>query len=387
MEKKGLLRFLRQDIGLFDSLSRLSDARTFPIIPLATVLGAVALMPLFVAKSFLALDREARGSLLKSMLESTRRMVVSDTTIQRVLPSVVKEELEEVLLKTVRKLDQYDVLRAPLVAGGRSYRIGIIDGSTMSNHDVVVFDLHGKVDAPTFVLSSAGHGHEFATAKDCLQRAAKKLGPLMPDLIMGDGLYFNEPIATLVHGMGAHFFFKVTTDPGWREVLSNAAFVMKSNRRSPKYRQSASGFDPVRLCSWSMELAAATYAGVPVQIAFVTEHYQKDPRRQPSTFWVLTSALDLSPAELREAAHTRWHIENDIFKRLSHLAGTKRYKGSESGSFRCFLMLLCAAVAAIATYLYILQQVPEKWKEFLGGIKPTWGNILFKLRQVAAVAV
>ena len=387
MEKKGILRFFQQDIELFDNLSRLSDARAFPIIPLATVLGAVVLMPLFVAKSFLALDREARGSLLKSMLKSTRRMAVSDTTIQRILPSVVKEELEEVLLATVRKLDRYDVLRAPLVEGGRPYRIGIIDGSTMKNHDVVVFDLHGKVDAPTFVLSSAGHGYEFATAKDCLQLAAKKLGPLLPNLIMGDGLYFNEPIATLIHGMGAHFFFKVSTNPGWRDVLSAAEFIMKSNQRCPKYRQFASGFDGARLCSWSMELAAATYAGVPAQIAFVTEHYRKDTRRQPSTFWVLTSALDLSPAELREAAHTRWHIENDVFKRLSHLTGTKRYKCLESGSFRSFLILLCVAVAAIDTFVYILRQVPIKWKGFLDGIKPTWTNILFKLRQLAAVSV
>ena len=86
-----------------------------------------------------------------------------------------------------------------------------------------------------------------------------------------------------------------------------------------------------------MEMATATYAGVPVTIAFVTEHYQKDPRRTASSFWILTSAQDLAPAELREAGHVRWHIENYVFKRLSHLAGTKRFKCRGNGVFRCFL--------------------------------------------------
>jgi hypothetical protein len=190
MDRKGILRFFKQDIGLFDTLARLSDARKKPTIPLATVLGAVALMPLFVAKSFLALDREARCSAMKTMLETRRRMVVSDTTLLRVLPNVEEDQVADALLATVRKLDRHGALHAPLVEGGRSRRIGIIDGSTMKNHDVVIFDLHGKVDAPAFVLSSAGSGHEFETAKTCLRKAAECLGPLMPDIIMGDGLYF-----------------------------------------------------------------------------------------------------------------------------------------------------------------------------------------------------
>jgi hypothetical protein len=386
VEKKSLVAFLRQDMKLFDNLARLPDARTKPAIPLATVLGAVAMMPLFALKSFLALDREARGSELKHLLDSNRRMVVSDSTILRVLGSLASDTVQDVLLATVAAADRLGVLRSPLVEGGRPYRIGIVDGSTMKNHDVVVVDLHGAIDAPVLVLESKGHGYEYATALSGLKTRMPTLGPLVPDIIMGDGLYFNEPIATEIHKLGADFLFKVTTEPQWRQVLSDAHFVIQSHRSYPKYRQTASGYDGERLCSWEMELATATYAGVPVKVAFVCEHYQKDPRRESSTFWILSSALDLSPAELREAGHVRWHIENDVFKRLSHLVGTKRFKCTGNGVFLCFLMLICAATAAIETYTAILRRSEQQWKGFLDGIKPTIGNIMFRLRLQAAAS-
>ncbi len=387
MEKKSLIHFLRQDIELFDNLSRLPDARTRPVIPLSTVLGAVALMPLFALKSFLALDREARGSELKRMFESQRRMVASDTTILRVLGPLPPEKVQEFLLTTVAALDDMGVLRAPLVEGGRPYRIGIVDGSSMKNHNVVVFDLHGVVDAPALVLESKGHGFEYATALAGINTLKAKLNRLMPDIILGDGLYFNEPVAKEIRAQGSHFFFKVTAEPAWRQVLSDALFAMKAHRQYQKYQNAASGYDSQRLCSWEIETATATYAGVPVTVAFVTEHYQKDPRRQPSTFWLITSALDLSLAELREAGHVRWHIENDVFKRLSHLAGTKRFKCRGNGVFRCFLMLISAVTAAIDAYISILRRSLAQWKEFLDGIKPTLVNIMFRLRLVAAASV
>jgi len=162
---------------------------------------------------------------------------------------------------------------------------------------------------------------------------------------------------------------------------------MKAHRDFPKYRTTASGYDDMRLCSWEMDMAAANYAGVPLTVAFVTEHYQKDPRRETSTFWIVTSALDLSPAEVREAGHVRWHIENDVFKRLSHLAGTKRFTCRGNGVFLCFLMLICASTAAIEAYTSILRRSAEEWKEFLAGIKPTLANILFRLRSQAVTSV
>lgn len=380
-------RFLQKDIELFDNLSRLPDARTKPAIPLATVLAAVALMSFFILKSFLALDREARGPELKRILASRRRIVVSDSTILRVLGTLAPTVVQDFLLAAVRAVDRQGVLRASLIEGGKPYRIGIVDGSTMKNHDLVVFDLHGTIDAPALVLESQGHGYEYATALSGLKTLGATLCPLVPDIIMGDGLYFNGPVATEIHKLGSDFLFKVTTQADWRQVLADADFAMKAHRDFPKYRTTASDYDDMRLCSWEMDMAAANYAGVPLTVAFVTEHYQKDPRRETSTFWIVTSALDLSPAEVREAGHVRWHIENDVFKRLSHLAGTKRFTCRGNGVFLCFLMLICASTAAIEAYTSILRRSAEEWKEFLAGIKPTLANILFRLRSQAVTSV
>ena len=43
-----------------------------------------------------------------------------------------------------------------------------------------------------------------------------KLRARMPDIIMGDRLHFNEPIAMKIRSKGAHFLIKVTTAPKWR---------------------------------------------------------------------------------------------------------------------------------------------------------------------------
>jgi hypothetical protein len=56
--------------------------------------------------------------------------------------------------------------------------------------------------------------------------------------------------------------------------------------------------------------------------------------------------LSFNPAELREAAYVRRSIENDVFKKPSRLAGTKRFHFKDSSAFLSVLRILCAAVTA-----------------------------------------
>lgn len=166
-------------------------------------------------------------------------------------------------------------------------------------------------------------------------------------------------------------------------MLQDAQFKIDvaNELRHGQWRQE--GFDEERFCSWAIEAARVDYAGVPVIAAHIVEHYLKDKRRPAAEFWTITSRPTLSLEGIRQAAHARWHIENDVFKRLSHLAGTKQFRLKDPTAFLSLILLLCMAVGALDAYFSILRRDSSQFKEFLGGMKPTWLNLLAALRHAS----
>ena len=187
--------YLRYDMDLYNRLQAIGDPRKNPEIPLSTVLGTVALMPLFNIRSILAADREARAPELKHYLHSKRTMSCSDTTIMRVLEGISLEECGTFLKQTARILNRAGMFHSPILENGRSRRIGILDGTVMSGHYLLVLDLHGKIDMPVEITNTGGRGYELSTAINSMKWLRQRLGILMPDLLMGDALYFTKPMA------------------------------------------------------------------------------------------------------------------------------------------------------------------------------------------------
>jgi hypothetical protein len=91
--------------------------------------------------------------------------------------------------------------------------------------------------------------------------------------------------------------------------------------------------------------------------------------------------MDLQPAEIREAAHLRWHVENNVFKRLSKQSGTKRFHFKDPQRFYALLHLFCAAMALFDMLIAILQRAEESFKRILDGIKVTWNNVFSRLAE------
>ena len=92
--------------------------------------------------------------------------------------------------------------------------------------------------------------------------------------------------------------------------------------------------------------------------------------------WIVPTLLSLKGAELREAAHLRWQIENNVFKRLSHLCATKRFWFKHPIPFFNLLRLVAAAVASWDAFLTIVRQSSDLFKRMLRGARFTW-NIFF----------
>ena len=118
-----------------------------------------------------------------------------------------------------------------------------------------------------------------------------------------------------------------------------------------------------------------------MQVAHLVEDYPKRKIDPHVESWIVTTDLSLLPREIREAAHLRWHVENNVFKRLSKQSGTKRFHFKDPRRFYSLLRLYCAAVALFDLLIAILQRAEEQFKGILDGIKATWNNIFSQLAQ------
>ncbi len=250
----------------------------------------------------------------------------------------------------------------------------------MAQHHLVALCLAGKSDYPVMVMDSHTRGKELPTAKRIVQQAVKLFGPSLPQLFVLDSLYFNKPCFELLRSQNAHVLIK-SDQPSFREVLEDAQYLFENKKDVLTPITEKGGFDPKRLRAWSMKIASGVYAGYPLQIAHLVEDYLKRKTHQHVECWIVTTDLDLQPEEIREAAHLRWHIENNTFKRLSHHTGTKRFYFKDPRAFFAMLRLFCTAIALFDILLHILRRNGGICKSLLQGIKQTWKNVFSQVEQ------
>ena len=374
----GLL--LKEKARLLKQIGRFTDIRKNPQIKLTHLVLSVLLMPFYSLQSLLSLDRVSRRSEFKKYFNCTRKMVASDSTISRALHWLDPQQLQRFQCSSLPLFEQQQLSRIQLVPKGPYRRIGILDGSQMAQHHLVALCLAGKTDYPVMVLQAPCRGKELPTAKRIVQQAAKRLGSSFPELFVLDSLYFNKPCFELLRGHEAHVLIKCE-QPSFREVLADAKYLFDNKEQVVTPVIEKRGFDPLRLCAWSMEIASGVYAGHPLQIAHLVEDYLKRKTNQHVECWIVTTDLDLLPEEIREAAHLRWHIENNLFKRLSHHTATKRFYFKDPNAFFALLRLFCAAIALLDIVIQILKRDEPAFKGLLNGIKETWKNVFSQLEQ------
>ena len=143
----------------------------------------------------------------------------------------------------------------------------------------------------------------------------------------------------------SHLLIK-SEDSSFREILREAKLILDNKEKLDTHDISESkGFDSVRMCSFRIEITSENFAGYPVRIANLTEYYPKRKKLQHIEYWITTTNLSLLPEEIRETARLRWH-EKNVFRRLSHLTGTKRFYFEDSKPFFNILKLFCLFCAA-----------------------------------------
>lgn len=375
-ESKSVARLILRS-RIVQTLSEgICDIRKNPAIKLQAIVTSLFLMPFFALTSLLSLDVEARTRRLKTLLDCQRRMVASDTTFRRVLGWLAPQQINQIPLRLLPRLEQARLLQQTLAPGRPARRIGILDGSFMGGHWLSALCLVGKIVFPALLQPRRSQGDELAASLALLKRAKDWLGCSFPKLWLLDALYFSSPVFQRIRSLAAHLLIKIK-DSEYRVVTKDASNLFTHFGGDNEAR----GFDSLRLCLWQARQTISSFAGFPVQVVELTETYPKHHGTTTVTCWILTTDLSLSLEELREAAHLRWQIENNLFKRLSHLSGTKRFYFKDPRPFFNLLHIFAAAVTALDAFIHILSRHSRRFKALLAGAKFTWNSFFHLLAE------
>ena len=375
-----LALFFRDALKVARIFDCFRDIRMHPRIPLRDILVSVFLMPYWGFTALLRLDTHLRTPQMLRLFRcpKKKKVVVSDTTITRVLGWLDPQDSRKALLAPLPTLNNEGLLQRRLAPKGPSRRLGVIDGSEMGGHYLVAALLCGQVNYPVLTEPCKGRGHELKTAEGLLSIADQLLGPAAPQLWLLDALYFNQPIFSTVRDEQAHLLIKYSPHEDevdsklFRDVLEDAKALFAAPSSAVDPVEDRQSFDPKRWCSWSMKKTSAEFAGIPVNIFFLVEDYPKRKKNPHTETWIITTDLTLEFEEAREAAHLRWQIENNEFKRLSHHAGTKTLYFKDPRPFFVMLRLFCLALVAFDAFFTILHPNQAASKALMQGCKFTW---------------
>lgn len=319
---------LKREFPLERWMGRMSDSRNRPQISAGTIAQVVAEMPARGQKSLLEADQAARLPEVLYYYGSRRRMVVSDTTVERSLRGFDLGGVHGVLFELGRRMMAQEGMKLTLPSG-RRVRLGIVDGSAWGRELGSVLLVSGDhLDAVVGYRMSPGRGHELETTRELLTEAVEVYGPGWADYVVADGLYMvKDDLRRGLKEWGHHLVIKTTEET--LEVIQDARGLFFGPLGPVEGVEVVRGFDEVRGEEYEIiGCGGFQWYGLHLKVAYVREKAVK-PRegRQDEAFWVVTTDPDtsgLSLEDMRLVAHRRWHVENNGFRILSQLVSSKR---------------------------------------------------------------
>ena len=354
-----------------------TDPRKRPVVPFRHALCLLLSIPLLLCRSLLELDQIARFDRTRRLFRSNRCPVISDSTLRRILDAIPSEQTADLLTHLLPMAGQEGLLRAKL-APGITRSMGVLDGSEIGKGRYTFMSLFGSICVPAVITTMQNGGDELGTAKEILRTLPERLGDWVPDLIVGDGLYFCEAIFRMVcDHLGKHMLVKYP-DKGQnyrRRTLLHRAhnlFVPSSGPPSDAVRRE-SGYDYERLSRYEILATRDNFLGRDVWVLHTTERRTKAPPSEaPQRYWIVTTDTSLSLRAIREAAMLRWHIENDVFKRLSLLAGTKYNSCRDLHAATNLLRIVSTGLTLLTIVRELLARDTTVTQQFFKGAKRTW---------------
>lgn len=296
-------QFSEQKFGLTSSImSRIREHRKRPQIPLATALNCIVEMVPLGQTSLLELDQYARSPAVKAWHNVNRRMVVSDSTLERILGNIDLSEARVVLHRCVQVLEAEDALSVEL-SSGRSIRVGVVDGSNFGGFAGCAFAVAGMVATPVDIEMHT-KGKELRASRRLLCRIAHSFGTRIVDIVVGDGLYITKDhIMQCKEELGCEALIK-TTEKGL-SLIQDAQGLFTMAGEGTEGIEQASGLDSERGIKYKVTAAGGfPWDDLPCKfkVARVQEEKLKPKpgRDKYEVFWVITTDQSLSGPQMRQ---------------------------------------------------------------------------------------
>lgn len=369
--------FYEKELKMSTFFDNFSDNRIHPQIPASHIGKSIIYMPALQFQSILQLDQMARSPVLRDLIGSNRYMVASDSTIQRVLPHFNFQPINNTI-KTVYDQIVSRGLSKFTFSSGKHLKIAAVDGSGFGHFYASVVTLIGSATFPLDCHASETRGKELLTSRSTLSRLTDTLGKSWCDILVGDGLYPTEDDFSLSKELFG-FDLLVKTSEQTLSIINDAKAIFSSN--NPDI-QSASGFDPLHNVNFKVKSISGLFwqdLDYPLTVAHVKEtKINPKPDENPTEeFFAITTKTDLTPCEIREAAHARWFIENNVFKRLNSLVNSKRVYTKSIPTFTSLLLLWLIGLSLLQ--IFILDFEKLNWQSYYHKLRVTFK---FLIRQI-----
>ena len=350
---------------------KIRDKRKRPVIKTAQIFQGICQMPVLGQESFLAWDEFARRPEARTWHGSEREMVASDSTMERVAGGMERGGIEEIGYAVTDKADQ-EALWDLKLPSGKKLRLGIVDGHHAGGIWASVLAVSGKVTGVVDLQRYRNRGCELEASRIVLKRAFRKLGKGFFGIVGGDGLYATKEDFQLCLDQGSHLLVK--TDEETLTVIQDAKHlfhVQGAEKLEGVFHQK--GHDPKRDADYEVMWAEGfEWQSLRLTVAWVQEWTlnSKTGIVERTEFYVLTTATGLTGEDLRELAHRRWEIENNIFKRLNHLIGSKRSWSRKPKVMETLLRIWMIGLTLLGAYLF--ERGWKQFKEIWQTMKPVW---------------
>jgi len=353
---------------------KIHDKRKRPQITALQVFNAVSQMPVFAQKSLAEVDGFLKLPEARAFHGSRRNMVASDSSIQRITAGMAVESIRAVGYEVIDKADERELWDLKLPSG-RKLRMGIMDGHCAGGIWVSVFGASGKSDGVVDLKRYRGRGCELEASRALAKRVFGELGDGYFEIVAGDGLYATQEDFRLFLNHGSHLLVK--TDEETLTVIQDARHLFNlRDADTLEGIERAEGYDEKRAIEYKvMWTEGMDWQGLKLTVAWIREHHLKPQKGQPENteFWVLTTATGLTGEDLRELAHRRWEIENNVFKRLNFLVKSKKHWSREAKVMELFLRMWMIGLTLLGAYL--IEWGWQRFRECWGAVLQTWNEV------------
>jgi hypothetical protein len=371
-------QFCEQTVQLRRRLAAMEDGRPAPQISAGTVAEAVCFMGALGLGSLLQCDQQLRTEVGQQWFGQAPP-IVSDTTMSRSLETMALDPMRSVLVSA------YHVGRTSGLSKWEGtlgkHRVGIVDGTCFGPYRASCLEMVGQCALLIDMEPIPKRGKELPASAALLRRVKTALGAGGPDLVLGDGLYFNAPFFNLcLEELPCDVLVK--TDDARRDVLVDAMGLFQTPPGLFEGIVRAAGTDGERLCTYQMAMASGfEMEGVEerVSVVWMREEYPK--KDLCVEFWVIFTQRygpGLTIHDARGLGHLRWDVENHGFKAFNQTMHSKhRYSQSPQAM---------APIELLLSLIFILLQVfrvclEERFSRAYPGMKRTRRFLYREIRK------